>query len=56
MQVPGLKEATPVLYKTSLETVTKHATSASTYVASFTLAQVGTFKLLTVLLTLSVPS
>ena len=38
--VPALKESTPVLYTTSLDTAVKHATSASTYVASFTLAQI----------------
>ena len=45
MQVPALKETTPVLYTSSLDTAIKHATSASTYVASFTLAQVTSLML-----------
>ena len=41
--MPAPKEPTPVLDTTDLEMVAKHATSTGTYMASFTLAQVGSF-------------
>jgi len=39
-KVPALKQATPILYKSTRESVSSYATLAATYLASFTITQV----------------
>jgi len=39
-KVPALKQATPILYKSTRESVSSYAALVATYVASFTIAQV----------------
>jgi len=40
-KVPALKQATPVLYNSTRESISSYATLVATYVASFTIAQVA---------------